>query len=633
MEGIKEILLKTPLEQIDKAFIEDHFAAYYDRETKQNKPAPYNVTDLFELSNDEYPYVKEGKIKTSAGQLLMNRYVLEAPGIIQELGYWNIPLDADGLNDLVTAVNNLCVNDKITTKQIGEFVDARDRLGFWTTGFLSVSISSALIRPMENVNKRKDELFEQYKDDINSDNPVRQTIAVNKIEKELVGIVKQNLKNDPGYDMYRSGDGNLNNNYKTINVMRGSVFNNATKRYDVVKSSLMDGITKHDITPFANSVLAAAYPSAVGTAEAGYMSKIILSLLQSEQLDPNPNSDCGTQATIPLTITKKNAKYVLFRYINDGGKKVLTDLSNIKNYIDKTVQLYSPQCCKNKLICGKCAGKVFHNLGVTNVGLLVTQITDKLLNLKLKSKHDLSQSAGIIDEKYIFLTPNKLYSIQDGYLVNKATMKCFIPRVLEEINGFVRETTTIECMGIFPVKFYDNNGNELLSTMMVIPSQMNFNIYNDIQEDPDNYIVTYDPDSRVCSLGIQQTFKNAEFFINQVYLYSKNPQIPYNLLTEMMFRCLEINKTDLTGPSITYELLARRVCRKGDNSFAIAYGTDPSIDPLSYEKVRYRDAVQQSGVLQAILFEDINTGLNKGLAATLNGKKPTYTPLEDVIKA
>ena len=633
MDGIKEILLKTPLENITKEFIEDHFAAYYDKETNQQKPAPYNVTDLFELTKEEYPYIKETKIKTSAGQLLMNRYVLENPGIIQELGYWNIPLDADGLSDLVTAVNNLCVMNKITTKQIGEFVDARDRLGFWTTGFLSVSISSALIRPMDNVNKRKEELFEQYKDDINSDNPVKQTIAVNKIEKELVDMVKANLKNDPGYDMYRSGDGNLSNNYKTINVMRGSVFNNATKRYDVVKSSLMDGITKQDIMPFANSVLAAAYPSAVGTAQAGYMSKIILALLQSEHLDPNPESDCGTTSTIPLTITKKNSKYVLFRYINDNGKKVLTDLNNINNYIGKTVQLYSPQCCKNHSICGKCAGRVFHNLGVTNVGLLVTQITDKLLNLKLKSKHDLSQSAGIIDEKYLFLDQNKFYSVQDGYLVNKVKTKCFIPRVLEEINGFVREATNIVCMGIFPVKFYDNNDQELLSTMMVIPAQITYNIYNEIQEDPDNYIVTYDPDSKICSLGIQQTFKNAEFFINQVYLYSKNPQIPYNLLTEMMFRCLEINKTDLTGPSITYELLARRVCRKGDNSFALEYGKNPSVDQLSYEKVRYRDAVQQAGVLQAIMFEDINTGLNKGLAATLNGKKPVYTPLEDVIKA
>ena len=103
-------------------------------------------------------------------------------------------------------------------------------------------------------------------------------------------------------------------------------------------------------------------------------------------------------------------------------------------------------------------------------------------------------------------------------------------------------------------------------------------------------------------------------------------------MTELMFRCLEINGIDLTGPAITYELLARRVCRHGDKSYATVYGKG-NADPMGYEKLRYREAVQQSGVLQAILFEDISTGMNKGLAQTLNGKQPTVTPLEQIIKS
>ena len=631
--GIKEIILQTPLEGIGKDFIEKNFAAYYDREAKQQRPALYDANEIFELTKSEYPFLKEAKVTTTAGMLTFNRYTLEKTNIIQVLGYWNTPLDADGLDKLVAEVNNLALLDQITMQQLGEFIDSRDRIGFWCSAFMMVSISPSLLRPMEDVTKRKKELFAQYREDIDSNNPVKQTMAVNKIENELIGMVKNNLKNDYGYDLYRSGDGNLDNNYKTINVMRGSVFNNSTKRYDVVESSLMEGINKQEITPFANSVLASAYPSAVGTAEAGYMAKIILSLLQSERLDPNPDSDCGTTATIPLTITKKNAKYVLYRYINDGGKKVLTDLHNINNYIGKTINLYSPQCCLNSAICSKCGGRVFRNLNATNVGLLVTPVTQKLLNLKLKSKHDLSTSAAAIPNEYIFLDKNNLFTTEEGILKNKVTMKCFIPRLLEEIEGFVREATIVSCMGIFPVKFYDNNGNELLSTMMIIPAQLDFNVYNDIQEDPENYIVTYDPDSAVCSLGIQQNVMNVQFFINQIYLYSKSPQIPYNLLTELMFRCLEINKIDLTGPAITYELLARRMCRHGDHSFASVYGRDPNTNPMGYEKVRYREAVQDSGVLQAILFEDISSGLNKGLAATLNGKKPVPTPLEDVIRA
>lgn len=628
----KEKILNANINEITKSFLEEMFASYHDKETNQFKQSNFVPTEVISLSKQEYQWVT-GTIETTTGMLLFNRYILERIGIIEHLGYWNMPIDKKGLETLTAEVNNLAILDKITINQLGDYIDSRDRLGFWSAAFLSVAITPSLIRPMDNVNNLKAELFKQYEADIKSDNPVIQTMTVNKIEKELMSLVRENLKHDSGYDLYRSGDGNLDNNYKTINVMRGSVFNNTTKKYDVVESSLMNGIKKKDIPAFSNSVLAAAYPSAVGTADAGYMAKIILALLQSEHIDSNPNSDCGTSSTIPLTVTKKNTKYVLYRYINDNGKKVLTDLHNINNYIGKTVQLYSPQCCERDAICGKCAGRVFHNLGVTNVGLLVTQVTQKMLNIKLKSKHDLSQNAGIIPQEYLFLEKNDLCHVDNGIMINKAKVKFFIPRLLEELDGFSREPTNVSCMGIFPVKFYDKNDQEILSTMMIVPAMLNFNIYNDIQEDIDNYIITYDPGSEICSLGIQKNVANVEYFINQIYLYSKSPQIPYNLMTELMFRCLEINSIDLTGPAITYELLARRVCRSGDHSFATSYGRNPNVDPMSYKKLRFRDAVQQAGVLQGILFQDISKAMNVGLSQTLNGKKPTTTPLETIIKS
>ena len=386
-------ILQTPVEQITKDFIESLFANYHDRDANEFKQAPFKPTDEIELLQSQYKYVKN-KVNTTLGMLIFNRYCLERTHIIEHIGYWDTTIDSDGMSEINKTVNNLCLNGQIDTKTLGEFIDARDRLGFWCAAFLSVAISPSLLRPMEDVNKRKHELFEQYRDVLTNGAPVQQVMTANKIEKELMGMVRENLKGDYGYDLYASGDGNLDNNYKTINVMRGAVFNDITKRYDVVEASLMNGITQHDIPAFGNSVVAAAYPSAVGTAEAGYMSKQILALLQSERLDPDPESDCGTQSTIPFTILKSAKKYVLFRYIDDNGKKVLLDLNNIDSYVGQRVRLYSPQCCTNDAICGKCGGRIFHNLGVTQIGLLSSLITQKLLNIKLKAKHDLSQNAG-----------------------------------------------------------------------------------------------------------------------------------------------------------------------------------------------------------------------------------------------
>lgn len=635
----KQRILSVDIAEIGKRLLEELFASYYDKETGKNIEAPFNSYDEITLTEKEYKYVK-GKIETTLGQLFLNRYVLEKTNIIQFTGYYNEMLNKKGINKLDTLVNNLVINQKITTKMNGDYIDSRDKIGFWAVSFLSTNVTSALIDPMPNVNKRKSELFEELKDDLNSSDPTKQILAANKVEKELMTMVRENLKSDPGLELYDAGAGNLDNNYKTINVMRGAVLNNATNRYDIVSNSLMNGIGKKDIPAFANSVVAGAYPSAVGTAEAGYLAKQILAVLQSEHIDSDPKSDCGTQKTIPFTITKNNKQYALFRNINVNGKIVQTNLDNIDSFVGKTVHMYSPQCCLHDAICGKCAGMVFHNLGVTNVGLLVTQITQKLLNIKLKSKHDLSQSAKIMSINDIFIDKNNYCYTDGAILKNKVTMKLFIPRITDNesddeqnLVGFEREATILKCFGIFPVKFYDNKDNLLLSTLLTIPSVVSFNLFSDVQEDIDNYIVTYEPESSITNLAIRQNVSDVEFYLNQIYLYSRTPQLNYSLMTEMMFKCLENNNIDLTGPSITYELLARRVCRYGNDTFAKVYGQNKQVDEMSYEKYNFRKLVQTAGVLQGLLFQSVGESLKIGLSQTLNGIKPVDTPLEKIIRA
>lgn len=636
-EHAKQTLLNSSIEELTKDLFEEMFAAYYDKESNQFKESNNETTDEITLTNKEYQYMKESKIDTTLGSLAFNRFVLEGSHCIQHIGFQNYPIDKKGLGKLDRMVNVLLIQDKITPQELGMYVDKRDQFGFWFNAFNSAALSASLVRPMTDVNKKKDMLFEQYKKELNSDDSAEQILAINKIEKELMTDVRKNLESDYGYDLYRSGDGNLDNNYKTINVMRGAVMNNITGKYDNVKASLMDGITKDDIPAFGNSIVAGAYPSAIGTAEAGYMSKIILAILQTIHLNPDKNSDCGTKSTIPFTITNKNFQYVYFRNISDGGKVVMLTHDNIDKYIGKTVRMYSPQCCLHKDICAKCAGHTFLNLGVENAGLMVTEMTDKLLNLKLKSKHDLSQSAKILKPEECMLKPTQnIYCDEkdNHYMKNKTTMRMFIPRVLEEISGFVNEDSLIVAMGLFPVKFYDKNDNVIEENFMTIPSMVTFNKYSVMQEDENNYIVSYDPDSAICKMTINQTYQHAEFFINQVYLYSKSPQLPYNMLTEMMFKCFDMNKTDLKTPALGYEFLARRLCQTSSGQpFAFEYGKNPNVDQMSYKKFAFREAVQKSGALQGILFQDLSASANYGLAETLRGIKPEPTPLEYVIKA
>ena len=627
-------ILKAELQDINKDMLDSLFGGYHDRATNKFVDPPFKPYEKIKLTKDIYPYVKEQTIST-LGILFFNRYVLENSGIIQHLGYWNIPITTKTIKKLATLINNLFVLDKITAEQLGEFIDRRDMLGGWTSVSLAQSVTAGLIQTMPDVDKRKKELFAQNKDKLTSNNPVERLMTSNGIEKDLIGMVTHKLEQDEGWDMYASGVNDINNNYKNINIMRGAVYNELTKNFDVVESSLMNGITKYDIPASSNTVVAGAYPSAVGTAEAGAMSKVLLAVLQSVELDSKPDSDCGTKATIPFTITNSNKQHILYRNIIADGKSLMTDITNIDQFVGKTVRVYSPQCCLNNKICAKCAGKVFSNLGVSKAGLLTTEVTMKLLNIKLQSKHNLSQNAGYIDKKTIFVHDSDLFKLEDGYVVNKAKMKLFVPKLLESQSVFEVEASSVYCMGIMPAKFYDKDGNVALSTLMTIPSLMHFNVYSEIQETPDEYILTYEPNSKIVDIAVRKSVANVEYFINQIYLLNKQPIIPYHLLTELMFRCMDINEIDLNGPTITFEFLARRLCRteSGDDTFAKVYGRNPNVDPHSYKKFWYREAVQNEGVLQGIIFQDVSKSLNVGLAATLNGKKTIESPLEKVIKA
>jgi len=640
-ESVKVILdriLQMDPKDINMTFLQNMFAAHHNRETGQFTEPNFKPTSKIVLTPQMYKYVKE-PTETTLGILILNRYLLEQNGIIQYIGYQNISIDKKGLDKLNTKVNDLVVIDKLTTDDLVNYVDSRDRLGFWCAGFLTVSITPALLLPMENVNKRKAELFKQRQADLESDSPVTQIMANNEIEKELMGMVRENLKSDSGYDFYRSGDGNLDNNYKTINVMRGAVFDEATKKYHVVDSSLMQGIKPRDITPFANSVIAAAYPSAVGTAESGYMSKQLINLLQSVKLNSDPASDCGTQVTIPVKVTDKNKQYLIYRYIKEGSKVKETTMENIDSYVGKTINMFSPQCCINKTICAKCAGSLFYRMGgngrITDIGVFMSVITQKMLNIKLKSKHDLSQSASFMDVNHTFLTPTKHVTVTpDGWLQTNALLKLYIPKYAQdEITSYYIEATHMFCLGIAQASFCDAHGNEIEHNLMTVPTMIDLMIYGDLQEDEDNYILTYEPGANITSLGFQQNIQSVETYLNLVYLHSKVPLIPYHLMTDMMFSNLALNAQDIEGPALVYELMARRLCYTDNREvFALTYGKG-GVDPLSYKKITYREAVQQSGALQAILFEDISKGINVNLAATLNGYEPEDTPFDRILRA
>lgn len=329
-----------------------------------------------------YFYQGHDKIETTVGRFLFNKYVLDGAGIIQAAGFIDDVLNKKGLGKLDNLIAQLYMEDVIDRTQFNAYINRRDALGYWLNGMLAHTISERMLKPLKEIEIKKKELYKKYEKEILAGD----IDVMTNVSDELVAYAKELLKDDPGMDLYLSGDLDFDNNYKNNAILKGPVMNELTNEFDFVGTSFMDGIDIKDIPAHANSILSAQYPASIATRDAGYMGKKILALLQMIEID-EPDTDCGTKNPIHIIINDTNKDDLLYSYIVVNGQLQLLTKENISSYIGKTVAMRSPMTCISKKICSKCAGELFYKLGVKHAGLFSTQLSHSALNLGLKAKH------------------------------------------------------------------------------------------------------------------------------------------------------------------------------------------------------------------------------------------------------
>ena len=347
-----------------------------------SRKALHNTFDLMTVPAN-YFYEGQGAIKTTIGRFLFNKYVLQGAGIIAATKYINDTLNKKGLSKVDELIGILYLENEINRKQFNVYIDRRDNLAYWLNGMLAHTISPKFAKPLQEVEKKKKELYKKYEKELSSGN----IDVMTQVTDELTAYAKELLKDDPGMDLYTSGDLNFNANYEINSIARGAVVNNITGEYDFIGSSFMDGIEIKDIPAHANSILSAQYPASIALRSAGYMGKKLLALLQMMSIDYDTD-DCGTKQLLPVSINSNNKDYMLYSYIKEGNGLVLLDRSNISAYVGKTVLMRTPMTCLNDRLCHKCAGELFKKLDVENAGLFSVQISAVSLNAYLKQKHN-----------------------------------------------------------------------------------------------------------------------------------------------------------------------------------------------------------------------------------------------------
>lgn len=370
------------------------FGDRVDGKTKTMISSMMKTGDSFVLEANEY--FNKTKITTNPGLFIYNKLIIERE-LTGVLGYWNTTIDGGQLGKIEDLLSKALLNDVISEETMFAYLNRTQWLSMQLHSVVSGSFTLSSLEPLPKVTKRRNELIKQHKDLLEAGDVVTSV----KIEKELLAMADKELEKDHGLDLYRSGArGSFGNNFKTISVMKGAVYNPTTARFDIVTSNFMEGIKKSDLPVYGNSVVTAAYPKAIGTATSGYFSKQIIAALQAVVLD-GPGSDCGTKGTLSTRLTEHNIKDHLYRFVVEGGKTVLLDEDNISKYVGKDVKLRSVMYCIGEKKCEKCSGLMYRKLKIDNMGMTASRISSTLLNMSMKKFHD---------------TSSKLYSVKKAEL-------------------------------------------------------------------------------------------------------------------------------------------------------------------------------------------------------------------------
>jgi hypothetical protein len=364
---------------INMSLLKDYFAA-----TLKRKESRFNTFDTFTLPKNTL--LNDDETETTVGRYIFNLYVLPLK-YLKKFGYQNVVYDTNNIGEMEERLSYMVLQDELETMEFADYLDRAEWITMGTAYFLSPTMDYDINVPLPEVIKRRDELFRQYADEIKKGDPN----VADLIEKELLDMARKILKEkgSEAYDFFSSGEFNFENNYKKTSVFGGALENPYTKKLEILRSNYIDGISKDEFHHFANLTIVGGYSRNVETQKGGYETKKINNAVQGVSLD-EPGSDCGTTQFLKVTITDKQKKMFLHRYVLDGGKLVLTDEKNIKGYVGKEVQMRSPLFCKGDQICSKCAGEIFYKLGIRNAGLLSTTMSGNLMNMSMKKFHNTS---------------------------------------------------------------------------------------------------------------------------------------------------------------------------------------------------------------------------------------------------
>lgn len=363
--------------------------------TGKEKPR-FNPYDTVRIPAGYYQLSPTSKNKepfdTTVGIWVFNKVFIEKD-MNKLFGYINKEVNNKVFGSIEEEIGYAVLEDDFDIQSLSRFI-MKTQFYMKFVSVLSPGYTEDFLLINKKIEKKKIELITKHKEALaNSDAEVMEVI-----EQELIAYAKELLADDPSADIFNSGaTANWGNNFKNMFISRGANKDpDPDKGYNLIMSSYMDGIKKEEYAALANTLVAGPYARSKKTEIGGYWEKLFLSALQYLTLDA-PGSDCGTNRTITVTLSKDIISDMMYSYIQEGSKLVELTRKNKDKYLNKTVKMrFSSMCEGKEHICNKCMGNMPYRLytdsvnekSITNIGCATPQLASRIKVINMKAFHE-----------------------------------------------------------------------------------------------------------------------------------------------------------------------------------------------------------------------------------------------------
>jgi len=431
------------------------------------------------------------------------------------------------------------------------------------------------------------------------------------IMKKMEEILVKHLKDTGLYSFVESGAGRGWEQPIQILIAKGIMVDPTGKILPPIKGSLSDGLTPTEYFTAAGGARAGIIDRVINTSTTGYTSRKLAFLLNSVELDWL-KKDCGTDLTLDIKLDPDISRRLTGRYVIYRNHVEPFDPSKFKT--GDLIHLRTPIYCKSPKICHTCYGKLLEAHKSPYVGIIAAQtIGERGTQLIMRTFHstaikpivrdilkDISDNDPLVNleqiKKKIKSDKNSVFCYEDCLL----TISLEDYKIGDDLQIDEEENTVAVNGLISKIEFSDLTFDIILDYPVILK-------YTDISRTPEELKLSFKKDDEMIEVPFQkQDIKEVTLYLERLISGKVRFKNTDHLFFKLYKSYADISDMDL----VHLEVLISQILRDKSNPVIPAR---VGKDPLHPSLFNIKKNIFNSGLLQGLAFENVNTAINTGL--------------------